>query len=361
MTDQGVSSPTVLKIAAQQFSAFFWCIGAGALAAFLNVPAGWLCGSLGMSAFLSLTGRSALMLPPLRDFAMVLSGLSIGLSVTPETVARFATIPLSLTIMMVAVVMITTSSAFILVRFYGWPRLDACLASAPGALSTILIIANDKQADLTKIVIIQLFRLFMLMAVLPSVVTAGYGHHAAQHLAHPLWLSADGLALVCASGLVLAVVFDRLQFPAPILLGSMFAAGWMNGSGLVAGQMPTLLSSLSFAMVGWFIGERFRGVRARDLRTLIGPICMSFLSTILVALFFSELVVLLLNFPQAEALVAFAPGGVEAMSILALALGLDSVFVASHHIVRFVFIGLALPMIIRFKPHWLEGAESNKM
>ena len=352
MTEPEAGAPTAGKIAAQQLFAFTCCTSAGALAAFLNIPAGWLCGALAMSAYLSFTGRTALMLPDLRDFAMVLSGLSIGLSVTPETVARFATIPLSLTIMIVAVVAIMCSSAFVLMRLFGWARLDAALASAPGALSTILMIASEKQADLPKIVIIQLFRLFMLMAVLPSVVTAGFGH-AAVPLGHDqLWLSPQGLALVCGSGLLLAYVLMRLRLPAPILLGAMLAAGFMNGSGVVAGQMPSLLSDLSFALVGWFIGERFRGVRIRDIRALVGPMCASFVVTMLVALVFSELVVWISNFPQAEALIAFAPGGVEAMSILALALQLDSVFVASHHIVRFVFIGLALPILIRLRPHW---------
>ena len=352
MTQTGPVAPTWRKIAAQQMFAFSCCLAAAALAAFLNIPAGWLCGSLAMSAFLSFTGRSALMLPDLRDFAMVLSGLSIGLSVTPETVARFATIPLSLTIMIVAVVVITSSSALVLMRLFGWARLDACLASAPGALSTILMIASEKNADLPKIVIVQLFRLFMLMAVLPSVVTAGYGHAAPPPRQDLVLLSAEGLALVCGFGLVAAYVLMRLRLPAPILLGAMLAAGFMNGSGIVAGQMPPLLSDLSFALVGWFIGERFRGVRLRDVRALTGPMCASFLITICVALAFSELVVWISNFPQAEALIAFAPGGVEAMSILALALQLDSVFVASHHIVRFVFIGLALPILIRLRPHW---------
>jgi membrane AbrB-like protein len=352
MTEQARISPTVQKIAAQQLSVFALCTASGALAATLNIPAGWLCGSLAMSAWLSFTGRSALMLPALRDFAMILSGLSIGLSVTPETVARFATIPLSLSIMIVAVIAITSISALILMRFFGWRRLDACLASAPGALSTILIIASEKEAELSKIVVIQLFRLFMLMAVLPSVVTAGFGHAAVPVHHDQVWLSPEGLALVCGAGLLLALVFVRIQLPAPILLGAMLAAGLLNGSGFVAGQMPSVLSNLSFALVGWFIGERFRGVKLRDIRGLVGPMCASFLATILVALFFSELVVWISHFPQAEALVAFAPGGVEAMSILALALQLDSVFVASHHIVRFVFIGIALPLLIRVRPQW---------
>ena len=107
----------------------------------------------------------------------------------------------------------------------------------------------------------------------------------------------------------------------------MLAAGFMNGSGVVAGQMPPLLSDLSFALVGWFIGERFRGIKWRDVVALAGPMTVSFAVTGLVALAFSELIVALSHIPQSEAIVAFSPGGVEAMSILALALHLDPVFV----------------------------------
>ena len=38
------------------------------------------------------------------------------------------------------------------------------------------------------------------------------------------------------------------------------------------------------------------------------------------------------------------------MSILALALNLDPVFVASHHIVRFMFIGTLMPIAIKLWP-----------
>jgi uncharacterized membrane protein AbrB (regulator of aidB expression) len=54
--------------------------------------------------------------------------------------------------------------------------------------------------------------------------------------------------------------------------------------------------------------------------------------------------------PTAEALIAFAPGGLEAMAILAFALHLDPVFIGAHHLARFLGIGLGLPMLIRFWP-----------
>ena len=49
----------------------------------------------------------------------------------------------------------------------------------------------------------------------------------------------------------------------------------------------------------------------------------------------------------ADALAAFAPGGLEAMTMMAFALGLDPLFVGAHHIARFLFISLALPWVAR--------------
>ena len=51
--------------------------------------------------------------------------------------------------------------------------------------------------------------------------------------------------------------------------------------------------------------------------------------------------------PFPEALAAFAPGGLEAMTMMAFALGLDPLFVGAHHIARFFIIGATLPFVAR--------------
>ena len=50
----------------------------------------------------------------------------------------------------------------------------------------------------------------------------------------------------------------------------------------------------------------------------------------------------------ADALVAFAPGGLEGMMVLGLVLGLDPLYVGVHHLVRFLGIGLVLPVAVGF-------------
>lgn len=46
-------------------------------------------------------------------------------------------------------------------------------------------------------------------------------------------------------------------------------------------------------------------------------------------------------------LLAFAPGGVAEMSLVALALGIDAAYVATHHVVRIFIIVVAAPLLFR--------------
>jgi uncharacterized protein len=52
--------------------------------------------------------------------------------------------------------------------------------------------------------------------------------------------------------------------------------------------------------------------------------------------------------PVAEVIVAYAPGAVDAMMILSLALNLDPVFVGAHHLARVFVVSLALPVLAHY-------------
>ena len=43
---------------------------------------------------------------------------------------------------------------------------------------------------------------------------------------------------------------------------------------------------------------------------------------------------------------AYAPGGQDAMMVLALSLGVDPIFVSAHHLARYFLINLTLPFIV---------------
>ena len=46
-------------------------------------------------------------------------------------------------------------------------------------------------------------------------------------------------------------------------------------------------------------------------------------------------------------MIAFAPGSVDAMMLLALALNLDPVYVGAHHLARIFYVSLTMPLVAR--------------
>jgi len=55
--------------------------------------------------------------------------------------------------------------------------------------------------------------------------------------------------------------------------------------------------------------------------------------------------------PFQSAILAYSPGGLAEMSLVALALGIDVAFVATHHIVRIVYVVVAAPIFYKLFLH----------
>ncbi len=55
----------------------------------------------------------------------------------------------------------------------------------------------------------------------------------------------------------------------------------------------------------------------------------------------------MLGLPIPEVMIAYAPGSVDAMMLLALALHLDPIYVGAHHVMRVMFVSLVMPLIAR--------------
>ena len=47
-------------------------------------------------------------------------------------------------------------------------------------------------------------------------------------------------------------------------------------------------------------------------------------------------------------LIAYAPGGLDAMTILAFALHLDPAFVGAHHLWRFFYVSVMMPLAVAY-------------
>ena len=308
----------------------------------LGLPAPWLSGAMvGMVGVIRLGFKPHL--PPfLRDVGMLFAGIVTGSAITPEMIGIISRYPASLIGLALTTWLIIQAGQATLMRGFGWDRETAFFASVPGALSAVIATAAERNVDMLRVAAIQAFRLFVLIAVLPSVVilsTSAVGAKPAT------LLSVSAFAWVCGLGVVVSLLFERFGVMAPFLLGGMAATGGLHVVGFVVGTPPDAVVGLAMLLVGIFAGSRFSALDGPSLRALALPGIAVFVITSAVAALGALVTSFVIGLPLGMVLVAYAPGGLEAMVLLGIALGLDPLYVTAHHVGRFVMIAAALPFI----------------
>ncbi|MFD1703291.1 AbrB family transcriptional regulator [Methylopila henanensis] len=319
---------------------------AGALAFFAaGLPAPWLVGSVVLTGAASLAGWIRPVPPRVRNAVLILLGVSLGSAVTPTTVAGVLMWPGSMAALGVAVAAMVAASYWVLRRGFGWDRPSAFYASPPGALTATLAIASDSSADMSKVAVVQVFRVFVLVAVVPVLAALG-GAPLGAAPATPTGSPGTLLALI-AAGAAGGLAAHLFRLPGGLMIGAFAVSATLHATGVTAAALPQAVALPCFVALGAIVGTRFAGLTPRIVLGLLKPSVASFLVASALALGFSLGVGWWLDLPIAQVFVAFAPGGLEAMMLMAYLLGLDPAYVGAHHVARFVAISFAVPLFAR--------------
>lgn len=352
-----MASPQSISRRLLRFAETVAYASAGALTFGLaGMPAGWLSGAIvGVSAA-ALSGRRTFVPPLVGRSVYVLLGISLGSSVTPSTVASMVTWPLSMIALAIAMTAITVSVTAYLKYVHGWPTLDALFAAAPGALAQAMALAADTGANVRAIAMVQTVRLFILAVALPLIFAAfgvmGVPPPRGGNL--PLMQSVMELVVIVLASSGAALLAFRLNLPGGLIVGSMVASGILHGAGWVHAFLPAPVAICSFIVMGAMIGTRLGGADIRQLLRLglvgIGALLVG----TTVGCLFAAGVAWLLTLRTDSLVIAYAPGAMEAMTIIAFALHLDPVFVGVHQLARFTFMSMVLPAAVGMIRAW-EG------
>jgi membrane AbrB-like protein len=322
--------------------------GGGALG-LVGLPAGWLSGAILSVAVAAFCGRPMLMPQWLTRSIFIVIGISLGSVVTPETLHGVASYPVSIAVLIVAIVCISVGGTAYLHLVHGWTLLSAYLASSPGAMSQVLVMASELGAEMRAIAIVQSLRVVIIALGLPSALSlAGFAGHALRRGNGPLTLAlADELTLLVAVSTAVALLAYRFRFPGGLLFGAMFASAALHGVGYVHAVMPPWVANAAMVALGAVAGARFADMPLRMLAGYLAASVGSFAVAAVIAATFALLIVGLLSVHVADVMIAFAPGSVDAMMLLALALHIAPVFVGAHHVSRVIVVSFAMPLVAR--------------
>jgi membrane AbrB-like protein len=321
----------------------------GAALGLIGVPAGWLSGSILAVAGASLAGRPMLIPTFLMRAIFVLIGISLGAVVTPETLHGMATYPVSIAVLILAMALISVGGAGYLRLIHRWDNVDAYLAAAPGGMSQVLALGAELGGDLRAIAIVQSIRVVVIAVGLPAGLSMlGLVGQAPPRVTGGLSIGVlDELAILVAASTIVAIIAYRIRFPGGLLFGAMLTSAVLHGSGLIHAVMPWWAVNTAMVAMGAITGSRFANTPLRMLLNFVGAAFGSFAVAVTIAAAFAAVLISVLSLPAAEVMIAFAPGSVDAMMLLALALNLDPVYVGAHHLTRIFFVSLTMPLVAR--------------
>ena len=314
----------------------------------VGLPLPWLLGPMTACLIAALL-RAPLAAIPGTSLAMrAVLGVAVGSAITPELLGRLPGMALSVALIPVFIAVCGVVGVPWFRRVCGFDRPTAYFAAMPGGFQDMVLLGITAGGDGRALSLVHATRLLAIVAIMPALVGGLWGRSltglpGAPASAVPL---SEMLVMLACAGLGWWGAVRVGLFGAPIL-GPMIVAIAASLTGLIHHRPPAEAILAAQFFIGIGIGELYRGVTLRELRTTVLA-ALGFCVILTVASAgFAEVVVHLGLAEPVEAFLAFAPGGQAEMVVLALVAGADVAFVVTHHLVRLTVVILAAPFVAR--------------
>ena len=315
----------------------------GLIARTLHVPLGLLLGSLVSVGTLAATNTRvvghAMYLPPkLRMCFVPIIGLAIGGAFTPDIVQQAAAWWPSLLALLLYLPLLHWVGYHIYIRA-GFTPQTAFYGAVPGGLIESVTMGEAAGADVQALVILQFLRLILTIITVPFAFLILTGHSVGSASGAVLPGTSPGLTdiLILTAAALLGVAIARtLRLPGWIITGPILMSATAHATGLTHAVPPSWMVGTVQVILGAGLGARFAGMAGRTMVVATKVAIINVAIALTLALVAATLLAPIVQEPIAAVFLAYAPGGLAEMSLIALSLQMSVVYVAAHHVARII-------------------------
>lgn len=328
----------------------------GSVFSWLDLPLPWMLGSMAACTAAALSGWRPSMPVRLRAGMMAILGVMLGASFTPDLAGKLAGWTGSLVGLFVVMAATTALVMAYLRRAGTMDAVTAYFAAAPGGLNEMIATGAAMGGDERAIALIHALRILLIVFAVPfgfRLITGMESQSMDLAMGALADLAVKDAAILAACAVFGAAAARLARLPAAVLVGPMLASAAVHLAGLTASHPPAELVIIAQIVTGAGIGSRFVGLTwravAKPARVALGSTAIMLVLSAGGALTLAAAT----DLPFALLLLAFVPGGIVEMCLIALALGQDVAFVSAHHAIRVAMVVVAAPLAFRLaRPYW---------
>ena len=290
---------------------------------------------------------------PMRSIMVAIIGVLLGAGFTPEVLEKAREWPLTIACLLLHLGLLVGILFFYFHRIVGLDAPTAYFSATPGGLSEMVITGAAMGADDRTIALVHAARVLLVVLAIPFWYRFMTGVTTTPSSMGPS-IGAIGLAdvSVLAACAVAGVVAGRLlRLPAYRLSGPLLASAVVHATGLSASAPPWEVVAVAQVVVGSAIGARFSSVPVRRVLGVMAAAVVSTVVMLAATIAFALVLAPATGIDWRSIVLAYAPGGLAEMSLIALSLGIETAFVATHHVIRIGLIVVGAPLVFaRFRP-----------
>ena len=319
----------------------------GALFAWLNLPLAWMLGAMVATTVASLGGAKLYVPGPARSIMIAVIGVLLGASFTPEILDKVREWPLTIGCLVLHLGVLAAVLFLYFHRIVGFDVPTAYFSAAPGGLTEMVITGGAMGADDRTIALVHASRVLLVVLTIPLWYRYMTGVTTTPSSIGPS-IAATGLTDLAVLGAcaVAGVAVGRLiRLPAYRLSGPLLASALVHATGLSASAPPWEVVAVAQVVVGSAVGARFTGVPVRRVIGIMGAALVSAVVMLAATVAFALALAPATGIDWRSIVLAYAPGGLAEMSLIALSLGIETAFVATHHVIRIGLIVVGAPYV----------------
>ena len=280
-------------------------------------------------------------------------GVLIGATFNQSVLAQAEKWSLTLVTMVVTTIIVTVIGYQFLRRFRGYdPRL-AILCSVPGGQAEAIAMAREMVDRDYVVALFHLVRVVIVFITTPLLLRLIEGQAAVdqsnvalQTMPSIFDLPVMDIIIFILLGVVGMLIARGLRIPMPYLLGPMGLSTIFHLMGWADLPRVNEFVILAQLAIGGAVGARLAKVPFRELLGYLKDACANTAVILSAYLLATMVIVKVTGISFLAAWLAFVPGGLYEVTLLALIFGFDVAFVAFHHTVRIMLIFLSLPVLV---------------
>lgn len=322
----------------------------------LRLPLPWMIGPLVATALAGVCGLPIGASMRLRNAALALIGVALGLYFTPQVTALLLPLAPAMALGVAWALLLGYGFHRFLRHRHGEALPTTYFAAAIGGASEMALLAERNQARIDLVAASHSLRVLLVVVLVP-VAYQVLGVHGAD----PSQLAVQevrpmGLALLALAAAAGVALLWWLKAPNPWVLGALAATALLTASGVELSALPQPASNVGQLFIGLSLGSRFTPAFARAAPRWMASVAMGTLAMIGASALFAWLLARFSGLHPATVMLATAPGGMAEMCITAKVLQLGVPVVTVFHLVRYVAVLVLTAPLYRLEERRLSRA-----